>query len=86
MNILEQLFLSTEMYGLLGPLGLVLIGYYLAEKDKMLGVFWFIVDVLFASYYYQLLDATPAYWWHIIIILFGGIFFCIFPLLNLKKR
>jgi len=83
-NILEELFLSTEIWGYLGPWALVLAGYYIAKEDKYLGVFMFIIDSLVAAQYYMLVEATPAYWWHIIILMFGGIFFCIFPILTRK--
>lgn len=81
-NILEEVFLSTEMFGYIGPLALVLAGYYLTQKDKYLGIFMFIIDCLFVAQYLDLVTATPYYWWHIIIILLGGILFCLFPLLS----
>lgn len=84
-NILEELFLSTEIYGYIGPFLLVLAGYYLSEKDKYLGIFMFILDCLFVAQYLELVAVTPFYWWHIMIILLGAIFFCLFPLLT-KRR
>ena len=72
-NWFSELFLSTEIWGYFGPLGLVVIGYLLTKKDKSLGIFMFIVDCLVIAHYLSLLDATPDYWWHIIILLLGVI-------------
>jgi hypothetical protein len=72
-NWFNELFLSTEMWGYFGPLGLVIIGYLLIKKDKALGIFMFIVDCLVIAHYLSLVGATPAYWWHIFILLFGVI-------------
>lgn len=79
-NILEELFLSTEMWGYLGPIAMVMIGYYVARRDRILGVLWFVFECLFIAHYLSLVDATPAYWWHTIILLFGGLLTCIYPL------
>ena len=81
-NWFSELFLSLDMWGYLGPIGLVIIGYALAEKDKTLGIFWFIVECLFVAHYLDLVAATPQYWWHIFIILLGGLFTCVFPLIT----
>ena len=81
-NIFYQLFLSLEIWGYLGPLALVVIGYVLAKKDRSLGVIAFVVQCLFAAQYFALLEATPAYWWHVIIILLGGILACVVPLMD----
>lgn len=72
-NWLNELFLSTEMWGYFGPLVLVIIGYLLIQKDKALGIFMVIVDSLVISHYISLVDATPEYWWHIVILLLGVI-------------
>lgn len=84
-TILEELFLSTEMFGYIGPFALVIVGYVLTQKDRFLGIFMFIIDCLFIAQYLNLVTETPAYWWHIMIILLGGILFCLFPLLG-KRR
>lgn len=81
-NIFYELFLSPEMWGYLGPFALVFIGYVLTQKDKFLGVLWFVVECLFVAQYLTLIDATPGYWWHIFILLLGGLFTCVYPLLN----
>ncbi len=75
-----DLFLSPQMWGYLGPIGIVVIGYLLCKKDKSLGVLWFVIECLFMSQYFLLVAATPAYWWHIVILLFGGLLTCVYPL------
>ncbi|GAH89678.1 unnamed protein product [marine sediment metagenome] len=75
-----EFFLSPEVSGYLGPLAIVIFGYFLFQKDKILGVLWFIIECLFMSQYLTLVEATPDYWWQIIILLFGGMFTCVLPL------
>lgn len=84
-NWFNELFLSSEMWGYLGPIGLVIIGYYLAAKDKFLGILWFVVECLFVAHYFELVEANAGYWWHIFIILLGGLFTCIYPLFGSRK-
>lgn len=81
-NIFNEVFLSLEMWGYLGPMALVVAGYILAKKDRGLGLIAFIVQCLFAAQYFALLEATPEYWWHIIIILVGGMLTCVVPLMD----
>ena len=76
------LFLSSEFYSYFGPLLLVIVGYVLGRKDKVLGVVWFIVECLFIAQYATLLETTPVYIWHFLIILLGGIVVLIPALMN----
>ena len=70
-NIFYQLFLSTELWGYFGPVGLVVIGFLLTKKEKALGIFMIIVESLLIAQYLALIEATPEYWWHVIILLLG---------------
>lgn len=79
-NIFYDLFFSANMWSYLGPMGLVIIGYFLAKKEKVLGVLWFVLECLFVAQYFTLVNANPAYWWHIFILLLGGLFTCVYPL------
>lgn len=72
-NWFDELFLSLELWGYFGVLGLVIIGYLLIQKDKALGIFMIIVDSLVISHYLTLVGATPDYWWHIFILILGVI-------------
>ena len=80
-NWFDELFLSTELWGYFGPVGLVIIGYLLVQKDKALGIFMIIVDSLVISHYLDLVEAAPGYWWHIFILLLG-IIQCAFQMMN----
>ncbi|GAH89677.1 unnamed protein product, partial [marine sediment metagenome] len=71
-SLFYELFFSLDMWGYLGPIGLVIGGYIVVNKEKILGVLWFVVEALFISHYLTLVEATPDYWWHIVILLFGG--------------
>ena len=79
-NIFYLLFLSLEMWGYLGPMIMVIIGSFLATKDRLLTIIWFIVELLFVSQYFELVGAEPNYWWHIFILLLGGLFTCVYSL------
>lgn len=81
-NLFEQLFLSTQMWGYLGPLAIVAVGLVAAKKDKLLGVMWFMVECLFMWHYLQLVAATPEYYWHLLILVLGGLATCIYPLFD----
>jgi len=72
-NLFDELFLSTEMWGYFGPLALVVIGYLLTKKNKELGIIFIIVDSLLMAQYFALVEATPNYWWQVIILLLGVI-------------
>lgn len=81
-NILSELFLSTDMWGYFGPVGLIAFGLILAKKDKGLGLLMFLVDCLCVYQYSLLLVAEPAYYWHMLILLFGGILTLVPTLMN----
>lgn len=80
-NWFDELFLSLEIWGYFGVLGLVIIGYLLVQKDKGLGIFMIIVDSLVIAHYLDLVEAEPNYWWHIFILLLGVIQ-CAFQMMN----
>ncbi len=84
-TIFYQLFLSMDMWGYLGPLALVIGGYFVAKKEKILGVLYFVVECLFVVQYIALVSATPEYWWHILILLLGGLFTCVYPLWDRRR-
>ena len=84
-DLFTELFLSTGISGYLGPLALVMIGYVMANKDRVLGLLWFVVEWLFLAQYFELVEATPDYWWQIFIILFGGLFTLVYPLWNQRR-
>ena len=70
-SMFYQLFFSLNMWGYIGPVALVIGGYFITNKEKALGIFFIIVDSLIIATYLSLIEATPAYWWHVIIILLG---------------
>ena len=70
-SMFYQLFFSLNMWGYLGPIALVVIGYLLTKKEKNLGIFVIIVESLVIAQYLALIEATPDYWWNVIILLLG---------------
>jgi hypothetical protein len=84
-NWFEEVFLSTEIWGYFGPFALVIIGYYIAKEDSNLGILWFVLECLVVAQYLDLVTATPSYWWSIFLLLLGGIFTCVFPLLDRRR-
>lgn len=75
-------FFSAEIWSILGAMSIVFVGYFAARKDKVLGVFWFIVECLFVSAYAEQVSTTPFYYWHIFIVLVGGILVLVPALMN----
>lgn len=84
-SLFFQLFLGLNMWGILGPMALVVGGYFAMKKNVSLGVIWFIVEVVVLAQYFALVEATPEYWWNIFIILLGSLFTIAFPLWGGKK-
>ena len=84
-SIFFQLFLGVNMWGYLGPMALVIGGYFAMKKATSLGVIWFIVEVVVMAQYFALVEATPEYWWSIFIIMLGSIFTIAFPLWSGRK-
>lgn len=79
-NVFEQIFYSTEVWGYIGPVALVVFGYIVSKKDKALGGLYFAtVCMLVSLAYFNKFMTTPAYIWHALIVLFGGLFTCIYP-------
>lgn len=79
-NYLQELFYSTEVWGYLGPLGIVVIGAVVAKRDWKMGILYFIVEMLIVTHYFSLMVGTSwDYVWHMYIIFFGGLFLNVFP-------
>ena len=79
-NWFDELFYSTELWGYLGPLALVLIGAKLTHEDKNLGLLWYIVMMFMTAYFY--LPSITTYYIQVFIMLFGGAVTCIVPQLS----
>jgi hypothetical protein len=78
---LTELFLSNNMWSVLGPLGLVFIGWYATNKvDKKVGLLYFVFLMFFSLNYLPLI---ATHYLHVGIILFGGILVCVIP--NIKN-
>jgi hypothetical protein len=79
-NLFQELFMTTTMWGYLGPMFLVIAGYVLSKRDRLLGILWFVMECLFIAQYAGLAVAEPRYYWHLFIVLFGGLMTCVYPL------
>lgn len=73
---LWQLFYSTDIYGILGPALLIILGFMLIKKDKALGIIWWVVEAIFISQYLDLAATTPMYFWNAVLLLLGAILQC----------
>ena len=82
-NLFEQLFLTTEMWGLFGPLALVVAGFFITQKEKGLGILFIIVNSIIVYQYLQIAN-YELYLWHVIILILG-IMQCTFQLFG-KRR
>ena len=78
-NWFEEAFYSLEVWGLLGPVAVVILGYVATKKDKNLGKFYFVIIAVMVVMYFDKFDTDPAYIWHALILLFGGLITCIYP-------
>lgn len=81
-NYLSELFYSQEVWGYIGPLAFVSLGYFVAKKNKFLGLLWYLVCLVIGFSYLGLTDTTPNFIWNAIIIIFGGGAACIIPVLD----
>lgn len=81
-NYLSELFYSPEVWGYLGPLAFISLGYFVARKNKFIGLLWYLVCLLIASTYFTMLEATPNYIWNALVMIFGGGAACIIPILD----
>jgi len=72
-TLLYQLFFSLNMWGYLGPIALVIVGYIASKKDRFIGLIFIIVKSLIIAIYLTLVTATPGYWWHVFILILGVI-------------
>lgn len=70
-NILEELFLSTEIWSYFGPIAVVVAGIFFVKKDKVLFFFFLLLDSLLAYHYWNLVSADGWYIWHAWIMTFG---------------
>ena len=72
---IQALFLNDSIGGLIGPFGLLIIGFTLLtnRKYKPLGGLWIIVEFIVIAQYFTLVDTTPFYWWNILILILGVI-------------
>lgn len=78
--MMQDLFFSTHPISYIMILAIIICGYVVANKNHILGVFYFIVELLIVGQYLELVGETPDYWWHIILLLFGGLLTCVYPL------
>ena len=70
---LSDIFLSTEVWGLIGPFAIVAVGFVITANRKYrgLGIFWVIVEMVMIAQYFNLVSAIPFYWWNIILLILG---------------
>ena len=71
-NLFEELFLSLDMWGYFGPLALVVVGFFITQKAKEIGILFIIVDSLIIWKYLDMAN-YELYLWHVIILLLGVI-------------
>ena len=70
-NILEELFLSTEIWSYFGPLALIAIGLMAIKKERILFIFFILVHSLLAYHYFTLISSNGWYIWHSFLMIFG---------------
>lgn len=84
-DLLNELFLSTEIWGWIGPTALVIASLYLIKRDYFLGLLMIIVLSLFTYTYFELISTNGNYVWHSFITVMG-IITCIFTMISKQRR
>ena len=79
LDLFNELFYSTEIWGFTGVIGLVLFGYWLTKQDKNLGLGYFVIILIMSLSYLPLIT---TYYWHLGILLLGGMLVCLVPQLS----
>lgn len=75
-------FFTPDGIGWLGPVALIILGFYMAKKSRGLGFVGAILEILFIANYLELIGAgEPAYWWHVALLILGGLPTCLLPTL-----
>lgn len=80
-NWFDELFYSTEIWGYVGPLALVILGFVISAKNRVMGVFYYVILVIMVFTGYLNLDFV-AHAWKVLIILVGGLAACLSPSAN----
>lgn len=72
-NWFNELFLSTDIWGWFGPIGILVISFLILTNRKLkpLGFVFILLQLLIISQYVLLVAVTPWYWWNIIILVLG---------------
>jgi len=75
---LEQWFYSPEIWGYVGPIGLVILGFLISGKNRIMGVLYYgILVVMTVAGYFNADFAVNS--WKVIILLVGGLASCLAP-------
>lgn len=68
---LESWFFAENIWGLLGPLGVVTIGLFIGKKSKELGLIWMIMTFAMTAFY---LNADFGdHLWQFFTLVLGGV-------------
>lgn len=78
-NIFEEIFYSTELWGLTGPLIIIGVGFWIMRKNYKVGLMYSVPVFFAVGTYFDRFLVNPAYAWHFTILLFGWLLVCIYP-------
>lgn len=73
-EFLTQIFYGTDVWGYLGPLGIICVALVLVVVTKYTALFSSPVLAIMAIDYFGKISATGYYAWHGLLCFFGAIF------------
>lgn len=78
-NYLQELFYSTEVWGYLGVFGMIFLAFMISKKSKALGIIWWVIMIIMAIDYMNMIASTGYYSLHAILLFFGGLIALFIP-------
>lgn len=70
-DILNQLFFSTEIYSYFGPLIFIVASIFIVQKERVTYLFFFIIEALITFRYLELISSNGWYIWHAYLMVFA---------------
>ena len=70
-DILQQLFFSTEIYSYFGPLIFIVASIFIVQKERVTYLFFLVVESLITYQYFTLISSNGWFIWHAYLMLFA---------------
>ena len=70
-DILQQLFFSTDIYSYFGPLAFIVASIFIVQKEKVTYLFFFVIEALITFEYMELISTNGWFIWHAYLMVFA---------------